>query len=622
MGDESEWMKLPADQKCEHKAWKARLHGYEEVLKLFPAICDEKSPEWGKYLGLIKKFVTDSNAVAQLKGLEAALAYIENAHVASRTVGEVVSGVVSKVFNQPKARAKELGTEICLMYIEIEKADTVQEELLKGLDNKNPKITLACVETIRKALCGFGPKIMTLKPVVKVLPKLFESREKAVRDEAKLLAIEVYRWIRDAVRPALQNINSVQLKELEEEWAKLPASTPKQSRFLRSQQDLKAKHEQQQQLKEAGGGDEADGGDAEDDAPAIDPYEHMEAVEILSKLPKDFYDKIEAKKWQERKEALDALEALVKNPKIESGDYGELVRALNKVVGKDTNVMLVTLAAKCIAGLATGLRTKFGNYAGHMVPTILEKFKEKKPQVVQALQEAIDAAFLSTTLQNLSESVLAVMDNKNPSIKQQASLFLARSFRRCTTATLPKSLLKSFCAALLKQVNDSAPEVRDAAFEALGTAMKVLGERAINPFLVDLDKLKADKIKECADKVELSGGKMGGAAVTAAPAAVKEKPPPKVPVAPPKKAPAAGSAPAKKGKPAATGAAKKSVSKKADAKETVETELSLEVCEEKAAAVLPASCMQMLDSANWKERLASMEEFHKAVECMEPSEMP
>lgn len=52
---------------------------------------------------------------------------------------------------------------------------------------------------------------MTLKPVVKVLPKQFESREKAVRDEAKLLAVEVYRWIRDALRPSLQNINSVQV---------------------------------------------------------------------------------------------------------------------------------------------------------------------------------------------------------------------------------------------------------------------------------------------------------------------------------------------------------------------------------------------------------------------------
>lgn len=107
----------------------------------------------------------------------------------------------------------------------------------------------------------------------------------------------------------------------------------------------------------------------------------------------------EAKKWQERKEALEAVEALTKNPKLENGDYGDLVRALKKVkvqstlewlqkafffsqvwvsrlsldkftvfqvVGKDANVMLVSMAAKCLAGLATGLRKKFGTYAGQV----------------------------------------------------------------------------------------------------------------------------------------------------------------------------------------------------------------------------------------------------------------
>uniref|UniRef100_A0A3P9MBE4 Cytoskeleton associated protein 5 n=1 Tax=Oryzias latipes TaxID=8090 RepID=A0A3P9MBE4_ORYLA len=271
--------------------------------------------------------------------------------------------------------------------------------------------------------------------------------------------------------------------------------------------------------------------------------------------------------------------------------------------------MLVSLAAKCLAGLATGLRKKFGTYAGQVVPTILEKFKEKKPQVVQALQEAIDAIFLTTTLQNLSEDILAVMDNKNPSIKQQASLFLARSFRHCSQATLPKSVLKPFCAALIKQVNDSAPEVRDAAFEALGTVMKVVGEKAVNPFLADLDKLKLDKIKESADKVELPGGKKGagGAPVEKKPAA-KAAPPPE---------PSAG--PPKKGKPASGGKAKKVAS---DVKEVTEAELSDGVCEELAAGVLPENCLQALDSANWKERLASMEEFQKAVETMDTVAMP
>ncbi|XP_041851943.1 cytoskeleton-associated protein 5 isoform X2 [Melanotaenia boesemani] len=627
MGDDSEWMKLPIDQKCEHKLWKARLNGYEEALKLFQRIEDEKSPEWGKYLGLIKKFVTDSNAVAQLKGLEAALAFVENAHVAGKTTGEVVSGVVTKVFNQPKARAKELGMDICLMYIEIEKAEVVQDELLKGLDNKNPKIVVACIETLRKALSDFGSKTVTLKPVVKVLAKQFESREKAVRDEAKLLAVEIYKWIRDALRPPLQSINSVQLKELEEEWVKLPSSPPKQTRFLRSQQDLKAKFEQQQ----AQGGEQSDGEDEEETAVAVDPYELLEPVEILSKMPKDFYEKIEAKKWQERKEALEAIEALTKNPKLENGDYGDLVRALKKVVGKDANVMLVSMSAKCLAGLAAGLRKKFGTYAGQVVPTILEKFKEKKPQVVQSLQEAIDAIFLTTTLQNLSEDVLAVMDNKNPSIKQQASLFLARSFRHCTQATLPKSVLKPLCAALIKQVNDSAPEVRDAAFEALGTAMKVVGEKAVNPFLTDLDKLKLDKIKECADKVELPGGRKGagggGAAVEKKPAA-KAAPPSEAPSkssGPPKKSQTAAASkvsagPPKKGKAASAAGGK--TKKTSDSKDFTETELSVEACEDLAAGVLPASCLQQLDSANWKERLASMEDFQRAVETMDRAVMP
>ncbi|XP_078271596.1 cytoskeleton-associated protein 5 isoform X2 [Rhinoraja longicauda] len=625
MGDESEWIKLPIDQKCEHKVWKARLNGYEEAAKLFQKISDEKSPEWSKYLGLIKRFVTDSNAVAQLKGLEAALVYIENAHVAGKTAGEVVSGVVNKVFNQPKVRAKELGIEICLMYIEIEKTEPVQEELVKGLDNKNPKIIVACIETIRKALSEFGSKLVQLKPIVKVLPKLFESREKAVRDEAKLLAVEVYKWMRDALRPPLQNINSVQLKELEEEWVKLPTSAPKQTRFLRSQQDLKAKFEQQQ----AAGDEEGD--DEEDDAPVVDAYDLLEPVEVLLKLPKDFYDKIEAKKWQERKEALEALEVLVKNPKLESGDYSDVVRALKKVIGKDSNVLLVALGAKCLAGLAAGLRKKFQTYAGHVMSTLLEKFKEKKPPVVLALQEAIDAVYLTTTLQNLSEDVLAVMDNKNPSIKQQASLFLARSFCYCTPSTLPKSLLKPLCAALLKQINDSALEVRDAAFEALGTALKVVGERIMNPFLADIDKLKLDKIKESSDKVELIHGKKGNASketkvgATGKGCSVTSNG---------DKADASATKTGVQSKKPSTnksvGASKKvkavvppfGPSGKGKKGAEVKEDLSIEVCEERAAAVLPATCLQQLDSSNWKERLASMEEFQKGVEVTEKKLLP
>ncbi len=75
---------------------------------------------------------------------------------------------------------------------------------------------------------------------------------------------------------------------------------------------------------------EVDGAEA---IPDIDPYELLEPVDILSQLPKDFYEKCEAKKWQERKEAMEAIEQLVANPKLAPGEYGDLVRALKKVNG-------------------------------------------------------------------------------------------------------------------------------------------------------------------------------------------------------------------------------------------------------------------------------------------------
>lgn len=77
------------------------------------------------------------------------------------------------------------------------------------------------------------------------------------------------------------------------------------------------------------GGNEADN-DAVDE---VDPMDLIQPVDILSKLPKDFYEKLEAKKWQERKEALECLEQLLLNaPKLETGDYGDLIRAVKKVI--------------------------------------------------------------------------------------------------------------------------------------------------------------------------------------------------------------------------------------------------------------------------------------------------
>lgn len=78
-----------------------------------------------------------------------------------------------------------------------------------------------------------------------------------------------------------------------------------------------------------------------------------------------------------------------------------LFKHQKQVISKDTNVLVVTLAGKCLAGLATGLKKRFQSYATACLSSILEKFREKKQTVVQALREAADAIFLSVNINKI-----------------------------------------------------------------------------------------------------------------------------------------------------------------------------------------------------------------------------
>ncbi|XP_055907668.1 protein mini spindles isoform X2 [Eupeodes corollae] len=625
MAEDTEYKKLPVEERCVHKLWKARVDGYEEAAKIFREIDDEKSPEWNKFIGLIKKMVVDSNVVAQEKGLEAALIFVENCGHAGKTVGDVMSGIVQKCIAAPKAKTKELSGQIALMYIEIEKHEAALEELIKGMDHKNPKIVSACVAIVTNALRDFGSKVIGVKPLIKKLAPLMSDRDKTVREEGKQLAIEIYRWIGAAMKAQIASLPQVTITELENEFEKLKGEKPEPTRYLKSQQ------EKQQAISAAaaenddnGEVDEEDGGGDE-----IDPMDLIDPVDILSKMPKDFFEKLEDKKWTVRKESLTALEKLVtENPKLESGDYGNVVLALKKVITKDTNVVLVAMAGKCMAMLAKGLGKRFSTYATACVPAILEKFKEKKANVVAALREAIDAIYPSTSMEAIQESIVESLSNKNPSVKSETASFLARAFARTQPASLNKKLLKLLVTSLLKTLNEPDPVVRDCSADAIGTLLKLMGEKAVSCFLTDVDALKMAKIKECQEK----------AVITIKVAGVKKERPA---TAPAKAAPTRGgsSEPKPVVRPATAGG-KKPVARKAAtgggggggggggtalSKSTssakmlpTEREMSPEEVAGKAEELLDADILTGLQDSVWKTRLSAVEKLFDQIKDFDP----
>ncbi|XP_076663727.1 msps cytoskeleton-associated protein 5 isoform X2 [Andrena cerasifolii] len=624
MEQDTEYIKLPLEERCVHKLWRARLHGYKECVNTFQCIDDEKSPEWNKFLGFIKKFVADSNAVAQEKGLEATLAFVENAAVAGKTVGEVMGSIVTKCIAAPKAKTKELAVQITLMYIEIEKHEAVQGELLKGTEAKNPKIVAACISTLTLALRQFGPKVINIKPLLKKIPGFLEDRDKTVRDEGKFMVVEIYRWVGAPLKLQLNTLKPVQMTELEVEFNNLKEEKVVPIRFLKSQKPKSICIADSVSENSEDGTDDADGGFV----PEINPYELLEPVDILSKLPKDFYEKIEAKKWQERKEALEAVEALVKNPKLDNGDYGDVVRALKRVISKDTNVLVVTLAGKCLTGLAIGLKKRFQPYATACLSSILEKFREKKQTVVQTLREAADAIFLCVSIDVILEDILSAFENKNPAVKAETAAYLSRCFARTPPPSLNKKLLKAYTGVLLKTLNEPDPTVRDTAAEALGTAMKLIGEKSMMPFLTDIDNLKMTKIKECAEKaviyVKVPSAPKVAERPNTAPSKIESTTKAKESEAKALKRPNTSTAKRSQiKKPAASSLTNLTASKKPSATKTqIEKNYCPEEIEEMAAQILSGEILSGLVDSNWKVRLSAVEQLLEFIKQMDSSEVP
>ncbi|KAI5453121.1 hypothetical protein NCC49_006149 [Naganishia albida] len=519
---EEDFTSIPLEDRCVHKNWKARQSAYLELIQKFGKTASDEDPFFRPYLNgdLLKKWVTDSNAVAQEKGVDAVCALLKDSgENAARTRPDVLPSLVDKCLGSTRAGTKRAAIELAMLYIEVENAgDGVITDLLRGLEAKQPKLVASTVTALKQIVTEFGVKPLgDIKPLVKALNKIFAHSDKTVRAEGTGLTLALYSFLGPALLPSLQDLKPVQLKELTEAFNAMDASghpggSGKPTRFTRKQaREMEAA---------AGAGGGEDGGDAEPEAEQMDALDFLEAVDIVPLLPANFHEQIASPKWKDKVELLtDCLKILegkskiVDNPEISS--YASALAAKMK----DVNVLVVSNSAAMIAALARGVENKgFGKYRSTVMPPILDRLKEKK--TADALGNSLDAVFSSTTFSDIVEDCVAALKSKNPMVRQGTLLFLARALA-VTREQPTKSDLDAIAKAQVSQLGDSQGDVRAAAMDGLGYLMKIFGERAMNPYLEGVSEIQQGKIKESFEKAEVKckGGQAKPAAKPAAKAA-------------------------------------------------------------------------------------------------------
>ncbi|KAI1498050.1 armadillo-type protein [Biscogniauxia marginata] len=544
---EPDYSSLPLTERWVHKVWKVRKQAYEDASKQFELTPDESDPAFRPFNqdpSLWKSAVADSNVAAQSDGIAAFCAFLKfgGREGCVRSRGHVVGPIVEKGLISTRPATKASSIEALLLLIELDVAHPVIEDILPAVSAKQPKVIAAALASLTTIFHNYGCKIADPKPVLKVLPKAFGHADKNVRAEATNLAVEFYRWLRDAMKPMFWgDLKSTQQTDLEAHFEKIKAEPPpKQERLLKSQQAAIARAPPP-----GAEGEVEDEGDGVEEPGEVDAFDLAEPQDVLSKVPSSFYDNLGSSKWKDRKEALEGLFALLNVPRIKDGDFGEINRGLAKCM-KDANIAVVTQAAQCIEVLAQGLRKSYSRYRSVVMAPIMERLKEKKQSVSDALGAALDQVFLATSLSECLEDILSCLGHKNPQVKEGTMKFLVRCLR--TTRDVPsKQEVSSIVEAAKKLLSESSEGLRSGGAEVLGTVMKIIGERAMNPHLEGLDDIRKTKIKEFFEKAEVKakdkpkptpapaargppggpkkvvgsgGAKKGSKAVKAAPAAV------------------------------------------------------------------------------------------------------
>ncbi|KAF8033051.1 hypothetical protein BT93_D1823 [Corymbia citriodora subsp. variegata] len=502
--------KLPWEDRLLHKNWKVRNEANLDLAALCDSIADPKDPRLREFGPLFRKTVADSNAPVQEKALDALIAFLRAADAdAGRYAKEVCDAIVAKCLTG-RPKTVEKAQAAFMLWVELEAVDVFLDTMEKAIKNKVAKAVVPAIDVMFQALSEFGAKIIPPKRILKMLPELFDHQDQNVRASSKGLTLELCRWIgKDPVKSILfEKMRDTMKKELEAELVNV-TGTAKPTRKIRSEQDKEPEQEIASDVVGPGPSEEAVA-----DAPQeIDEYELVDPVDILTPLEKSgFWEGVKATKWSERKEAVAELTKLASTKKIAPGDFTEISRTLKKLI-TDVNMAVAVEAIQAIGNLARGLRSHFSGSSRSLLPVLLEKLKEKKPTMTEALTQTLQAVHKAGCLNlvDVVEDVKAAVKNKVPLVRSLTLSWVTYCIETSGKAVVLK-LHKDYVPICMECLNDGTPEVRDAAFSALAAIAKSVGMRPLERSLEKLDDVRKKKLSEMI-------GSSGGAVPTGTSAA-------------------------------------------------------------------------------------------------------
>jgi cytoskeleton-associated protein 5 len=495
---EEEYKTLPLDQLLEHKLWKARQYGYTQLKELAESnINDESIIELSNNIEKLKKIVGDTNVISQESGVQtfSILLKLLGPRFSIQTRDSLVPIIVEKGLTSSRINAKNYSTESLLLFSEFDSPGLIIELMVPFLNAKSPKQITATIKGITEIYKEFGCNVVDPKIIMEHIVKMFAHSDKNVRADASTLSVTIRSHIGDSFDKVIfPKLKPIQQKDLTSLFDKIESNIKPNRLLYIEQQKLKMKNEIID--------DDVEMTDVivrsiEHKEKAFDPYTLEDPIDVLTKLPDNLSTRVTDSVWKERVEVLEEIGKHFKVNKIQNDDYAYFISLMIGCL-RDVNLQVVTLACGILTDLANGLRTNFSKYSLSLVSPLLERTKEKKKSVLDALNEVLDLCFKYGSFHEILEPIIERMKHISPPVKVETMQFLVRCLNEIES--VPNKIeADQIMTTAIKLLQDSQLAVRNSASDVIGTLMKIIGPEQSKCYLDKIDKRHIKRVQQVCD---------------------------------------------------------------------------------------------------------------------------
>ncbi|SPQ94865.1 unnamed protein product (mitochondrion) [Plasmodiophora brassicae] len=485
---------VPLGKRLISKQWKERTIAYTELGNQVSGATANDLHTLTEYIELLPKMAGDINACAKAKGLLTCQAFVDRVTIPGELAGTLAKTVVSDAF-KGNPRMLSDATEIIMKLIERGHGNVVFDELLAGLENKLPKITTACVQSILTAVEEFGCKAVPVRAIDDRVPSMLNHLNETCRATAMKLCSAMYTYrgveFRDAI--GRMEIRSAQEKDLNALFDSITVKSHTPARTVRR----------------------ADGSIPQPSGLSISaPNTDRSVLDIMVKLPSSWIDEMRSDKWKDRKAAIDTLVSITssRGQMKWSHEVADVVDAVRTQLS-DNNIMVAGQAIAAFSNLAAGLPSaQFLPLALPMFPQVIQALKEKKHMVIGPALSFLDTFTDKTLGHDLSpvlDDLVAGLGHKTPKVAADLLQWLSSALPKLAPSCIKKNFIAALGTAISNNLDHSAGDVRANALGALAALLAVSGESDpfFSRFLPEFesrDSTRCRKIRDLAVEIASS----------------------------------------------------------------------------------------------------------------------